>query len=97
MISISHDHHITEVNQLHPIEEDISQAESSNQNNQEEQEDEGNVDDNFAEEEEDGTEGRNVLVKFLTRRGKQTYKYVCQITQTDSLLKASSPQITIER
>lgn len=61
----------------------------SNPNNQETQEDESDVDDNFAEEVEQQTEcaeGRYVLVNFFTSRGKQTYKYVCQITQTAPLL-----------
>lgn len=82
--------HPSEVNDLGPIEENMSESESANENNQEEQKDESNAD-NFTEEEDEETkykEGRYVLAKFFTSRGKQTYKYVCQIHKTDPLLVA---------
>lgn len=74
--------------QLDPIEVDMDQTELSNQNNQEDKDNQSNVDDNLAEEDEESecTHGRFVLVKFFTTRGKETYKYVCQIIQTDPLL-----------
>ncbi|XP_060810031.1 uncharacterized protein LOC132904125 [Amyelois transitella] len=50
---------------------------------------ESDPDEDVVEAEDEKTEcslGRFVLAKFYTRRGKKTYKYVCQIVETEPLL-----------